>query len=402
MALFDTTELSESSFRGVPFYTNSTELSSGHRLTDHKFINGGTKTEDNGLDNKTFKISAYIGGENYLNEKTNLINALDIIGTGTLVDMFYGTLTVEVETYSFKEDKRNLGQATVDITFKKAENEAIEEDLIVYNLDYTDNVYTNFANNFDTELGEEIMDDTALSITDVLQKVEDTVKFLEDSRDFVQGVKSKIGRTISTIKTTILSIDSLTSEIADIVTSFDDMLDLDTFGARDQASFTNGLSDIISTDNTSTNEIEAKVNKQTKAFTHCLCSLLVQTAIKNLENIEFDTGDESGTIKEDILNAFEYLTEDIETDLTDDIDKIVARKNLMDSYQEAKKTFIQYYTQKYSGLQNLTETKIIQTTDIFSLTMDKYTDITRVDEVIANNDIVDPLFIKGTLEILER
>ena len=123
---------------------------------------------------------------------------------------------------------------------------------------------------------------------------------------------------------------------------------------------------------------------------------------KNLENIEFDTGDESGTIKEDILNSFEYLTEDIETDLTDDISEIVARKNLMDSYQEAKKTFIQYYTQKYSGLQNLTETKIIQTTDIFSLTMDKYTDITRVDEVIANNDIVDPLFIKGTLEILER
>ena len=49
--MFDIAKLNKSSFRGVPFYTDDVDLSGGQRLTDHSFINGGTKTESNGVNN---------------------------------------------------------------------------------------------------------------------------------------------------------------------------------------------------------------------------------------------------------------------------------------------------------------------------------------------------------------
>ena len=32
----------------------------------------------------------------------------------------------------------------------------------------------------------------------------------------------------------------------------------------------------------------------------------------------------------------------------------------------------------------------------------KYNDIDRIDEVMKNNNIVDPIFIKGTLKVLNK
>ena len=75
MASFDITKLNQSSFRGVPFFTKATDLSGGKRISTHNFINGGNKAEDNGLSNDSFKITGYLGGENYLDERDNLINA---------------------------------------------------------------------------------------------------------------------------------------------------------------------------------------------------------------------------------------------------------------------------------------------------------------------------------------
>jgi len=404
MSNFDITKLNKSSFRGVPFYTQATELSSGHRLTDHTFINGGTKTEDNGLQNKTFKITGYLGGANYLTEKQNLINALDELGTGTLIDKFYGSIQVQVDSYTTKEEKTKFGQVILEITFKKEENKLQQKTLSTYNQDITSQVLSSFEIEYNPALGEEIMNQVALGITTVLNKINDTIKFLEEKRDFANEVKATIGKAISTIKSDVLQVKDLSNEIVNIVTTFNKVLDFEKFQAKDQKSLTSNLSETLQNtiNNTPNNQVEVIAAKQVKIYTIAICTLLMQTSIKNLENVTFSTGDDMGNVKHDILTMFDNLKSEIVSNVEDNIIKIESRKNLLDAYHTSKKEFVKFYTQKYSGLQNLRDVEVVATIDLLTLTMDKYDDIERVDEVLDNNDIIDPIFINGNLKLLVR
>ena len=58
--LFDTKELNQSSFKGVLFNTIDSNVESGKRLTNHFFIDSGSKTVSNGNKEKKFTIKAYL------------------------------------------------------------------------------------------------------------------------------------------------------------------------------------------------------------------------------------------------------------------------------------------------------------------------------------------------------
>lgn len=404
MSTFDISKYNQSSFRGVPFYTEKTSLTGGKRLTTHTFINAGTEVEENGVKNKVFKVKAYIGGEDYINQRDALIDAFELTGGGTLIDQFYGTLEVQVGTYVITEEKGSLGKAVLEITFEKVVNQAVAEDILVYTVDNTDEVLAVFASDYDSTVGENILADVAQQITAVLERVNDAVKFLEDKRDFAIKVRNVIGATISKVKSSVLSVQSLSEEIIDIVSAFDEVLNFDSFGAEDQKSFTNGLRSNVEAAAVTQfdNSIDKVVANNVRAYTYALNSLLTQTAIKNLEIVDFATGDDFGSVKDDVLTIIDILEKDIETNIDDDINKIVARSELLDSYKLSKRSFIEFYTQKYSGVQNLEDNTLVATTDVLSLTLDRYADIARVDEVIENNDIIDPLFINGDVKLLGR
>ncbi len=402
--MFDITTLNQSSFRGIAFYTKEEELSGGQRLTDHSFINGGTKTESNGVKNNTFKITAYIGGDDYQTQKELLRLAFEDITAGQLVDKFHGNHLVYVDTWSFKESITKFGKAEIEVTFKKAENLVVETFDIVYNVDVRENAIVDFKNDFDNEIGEELRTGIIDNITELWNAVLGIVKFLEDERDRAQNIKQTIGKTIANIKITILSIESLTEEIQDIWSSFDEVLDTTLIGRDEQKSFTNILREIIeqTTNITFENEAQQEAKKQSQVYINAVIAGLTQTAIKNLENVDFSTGDDFGSVKNDILTIMDLLEKDIDFDVTAPIEETQAKQDLLDSYHLAKRTFIQFYTQKYSALQSIKDRNITSTTDVLSLTMEKYNDISRVDEVLVNNDIVDPIFISGDIKLLDR
>jgi len=401
---FDITQLNQSSFRGIPFYTRDDELSGGQRLTDHKFINGGTKTESNGIENGVFKISAYIGGNDYLTQKQALREAFEDITSGTLIDKFYGIQQVYVDKWSIKESIARFGRADIEVTFKLAENQVVEDFDIVYSVNVREEAIFNFINDFDNKIGDELRNTIIGDIIDFWNDILDIIKFIEDVGDTLQDIKTAIGRIIAKIKTAILSIESLSEDIVNIWTSFDEVLDTDLFGADEQKSFTNTLREIIeqSIDEAFINTAETTANIQSQTYINTVVAGLTQTSIKNLENIDFNTGDDLGSVKDDVLSIMEILEKSVIVDSDNPIDEIVIKQNLLDKYHLAKREFIQFYTQKYSGLQNLKDNTIVATIDILNLTMEKYINIERVDEVLINNDIVDPFFINGDLKLLDR
>lgn len=402
--MFDITQLNQSSFRGIPFYTRDDELTGGQRLTDHSFINGGTKTESNGIKNNTFTIKGYIGGDDYLNQKQALKEAFETIGSGILIDKFYGTLNVFVDTYKISESITRFGRADIDVTFKLAENKPIEVFDIVYTIDVKQEAISNLQNDFNNQIGADLLDDVGNDIVDFWNGVQDIIKFVEDTRDDLQNLKSQIGRVISQVKTSILSIESLTSDIQDIWSSFDEVLDFDLFGVDEQKSGTNILKELIeqSALRSSDNEAEQVAITQSQIYINTVVAGLLQTSINNLENIDFEIGDDFGSVKDDILSIMEILEKDIIIDSTKPIEEIIIKQNLLNKYQQSRKEFIQFYTQKYSKLQELKDFNIVATTNILNLTMTRYNDINRINEVLINNDIVDPLFINGDIKLLER
>ena len=402
MSSFDISELNESSFRGVPFYTKQTDRGGGRRLTSHKFINGGTLVEDNGLDDATFKITAYLGGENYLIEKTNLINALEEGGSGTLIDLFYGEVEVDVDSFNVVETKKELGQCIVTINFIKSVNSPIIEDLITFDVSYSDELLYNFELTFNNDLGLDLIKKLINDIKAMWQKVLDAIQFLEDTKGLLNNLKSNIGRVISDMKTAILSVQSLSDDILSILSSFDEALDFGLFGADEEKSFTNSIKEILEDSiRTSTNEAQQIVNDNYKIYTFTAVAILTQFSMQNLANVSFDTGDDLGSVKDDVLDIFDYMQDDITITDDDTYDTIDSKQSLNDKFQESKKQFIIYYTQQYSNLQTLQDVEIVKSLDILTLTMNKYDDIARVDEVMTNNSLVDPISLSGTYKLLD-
>jgi len=190
--MFDIEKLNKSSFRGIPFYTQEGELSGGQRLTDHSFINGGTKTESNGVKNNTFKIVAYIGGDDYLDQKESLKQAFEDITAGTLIDKFNGTHQVYVDTWSIKEGITKFGKAEIEIVFKKAENNIVEDFDLVYNVDIKKKITVKFKKEFDNKIGDDLRNSIADDIKKMWEAILGIIKFLEDERDRAQNIKSTV------------------------------------------------------------------------------------------------------------------------------------------------------------------------------------------------------------------
>jgi len=400
--MFDIKKLNKSSFRGVPFYTRSDDVSGGQRLTDHSFINGGTLTESNGIKNNTFKISGYIGGDNYLDQKQALKTALEFAGSGELIDKFNGKLDVFVESWSIKESISKIGMAEIDITFKKVSNQLKKTKEIVYNVDVRTPSIEHFKQSYSPDIGDLLRGTIVDDIVGMWETVQDGIKFLEDTRDFSQNIKSKVGNIIATVKGDIISAISLSEEIVSIWTSFDDVLDLHLFSPSTLSSYTNTLyfMAIENSNKSSSNYAQNKALNEAKKYQNCVIAGMLHTAIKSLEYVEFTTGDDFGSCKDDILGVMEILEKEILSD--GDINSISSSQDLLNKYQESKKEFISFYTAKFSKLQRLQTQTIIRTDNILMFTMEKYNDISRADEVLDNNSIVDPIFISGNIVVLER
>ncbi|ELE3234337.1 DNA circularization N-terminal domain-containing protein [Salmonella enterica subsp. enterica serovar Pomona] len=106
-------------FRGVAFSVKGEQCQNGgRRIVKREFPlreNGGA--DDIGRQLREYSFNAVIVGEDYMTRRDALINALDAPGPGELVHPNYGTLQVQVATWSCKEDTSAGGYADFSVTF---------------------------------------------------------------------------------------------------------------------------------------------------------------------------------------------------------------------------------------------------------------------------------------------
>lgn len=402
--MFDITQLNTSSFRGVKFYTEESKQSGGQRLTDHTFINGGTSTESNGIAPKTFSIKGYLIGDDYLSQRDALITAFNTIGPGILVDKFYGKLEVELESYEISETKKGFGQAIISMTFKKSENKPIVEDEIVYNVDYRADVQANFENDFENTAGSQINSGIIKNIKTTLKAIKESIDFIVDQANELKGIKDAIGAAIQNIESEILIAQNAFESVIAIADQFAQGYTTTLIGSKEQRQIVNTIKSKVEEASlaTATNVAEIQVNESTKIYTLMLSAIMTQEAIKGLSTIEFVTGDGFGELKNDIFFIFDELTKELQVRDETEIYEIEDKIEMLNKLQDARRQFITLYTQRYSRLQSLQIDDVSSSTDVFTYTMEKYNDIKRYDEVMENNNIVDPIFVKGDLRVLPQ
>lgn len=115
------TSLRPGSFRGVAFFTPSSDFEGGRRGTVLEFpLQNNPKPQDLGRSARRFSVTAIVIGPEYHLAKRALIDALEQGGPGKLVHRYYGDMQAQVEPgqkFRVTESQADGGQATFTIPF---------------------------------------------------------------------------------------------------------------------------------------------------------------------------------------------------------------------------------------------------------------------------------------------
>lgn len=118
------------SFRGVPFYTPSSEREGGQRGAVQEYPGSDDYTaQELGRGLTTFSVTAIVIGPDYDLDRDALIAALEQGGPGRLVHRYYGEFDAMVEPgkrYRVVESEQEGGKATFTIPFIRAPKAAVQ------------------------------------------------------------------------------------------------------------------------------------------------------------------------------------------------------------------------------------------------------------------------------------
>lgn len=105
-------------FKSVPLQVEAIEDTGGHDVSQHSYpYRAGVETEDFGLKGQAIQISAFIWGDEYENDLSNLLVVLKETGPGWLVHPVFGMLYCQVLDWRVRHHADGIDQCQVDISF---------------------------------------------------------------------------------------------------------------------------------------------------------------------------------------------------------------------------------------------------------------------------------------------
>lgn len=113
--------LRPASFRGIPFFIEVSQYTSGRRVTFHEFPDRDLPfAEDLGRVGRTFRVEGHILGDDYFEQKERIIEAAEKEGPGELIHPYFGTRFVQCGAFSIDEDTKEGRFAKITFQFFEA------------------------------------------------------------------------------------------------------------------------------------------------------------------------------------------------------------------------------------------------------------------------------------------
>lgn len=119
-------QLQAASFRGVHFYVDSHQLSGGRDLSVKKSAKKDEPgIEDMGRRSRELSMEAYVIGEDYLDQRNALIEALEKKGPGKLSHPFLGSFNIAIKDFRLRESTGEGGVARFSISFLESKEQVL-------------------------------------------------------------------------------------------------------------------------------------------------------------------------------------------------------------------------------------------------------------------------------------
>ena len=224
-------------FRGVTFYAEQSSTTGGRRNIVHEFpLHNKPYTEDLGRKSRHYNLTLYVIGDDYINARDRLTDALEAVGAGTLVHPWLGSLSVVVIDYTLTESTAKCGLATFSVTF--AESGEIPKpqtatDTSAVTRTLSDAALKQARVDFMSEFS--ISDIPGFAVKQLNRYVDDLMNDIEQSLGFVNtdhqasdGIRKRIADVQNDIDSLIRKPGLFASRVASLVGAFSELSDRQT------------------------------------------------------------------------------------------------------------------------------------------------------------------------------
>jgi len=383
----------QAKFRNVPFFIKRATYDTGRRNIKHIYPRKDeVDHEDNGQDDKTITLDAYLLGDDYFDQRTRFEKALDAGGEGVLIHPYRGVLNVVVDRYSEVEanERGRAADYTINFSIQKivqltsaAPNtrwqlSAAKDNFITAYKDNALDIYSLLNKPAQAVADARAVLDKGLSVIEAAKKVAGSIAA------FKRELENTKGRFIAAIN----NIEYLTNTFTDLVNFGTDLTDGLSFGV-----------------NSSNAKDQIREQKQISTISS---AVLVDTPSDYSDDPDWPSrqlqdmiGYASLAARIGMVSEVPYETLEDATagqkDLFDDINAVMEKPNISDdmfeALREAKRAAFADLQSRVINLPSIINYDSPQTTNSISLCFALYGSLDNEQDLIDRNGIIHPGFI---------
>lgn len=413
-------QLRKASFRGIPFFVDSSSSGFGRRNVLHEYpLRDTPYSEDLGRKARQFTVEAYVLGDDYLGKRDAVIAACERPGQGELIHPYYGPKFVEVTNCQVEERAAEGRIARFSITFVEAGERifpSARNDIFSRIASARDNLLSKAQAGF--ELAYQVLEfpqfvlntakDTVRALSETLTGIKGSVEgafadFYHSAKQIGDDVDSLIpdSKKLSpAIVATISKISEISEDPKEVVNAYKILMN---FGGKDF-----GGKDIFG--NPASNELEPPVipasvlalggtvtRIQELNNVEAIVNLVKRVAIALVAPVaaeqKYPTLQDAISARDEILTVIDQQMELSDGHVDDDT---------YQALHDVRKTLSEALPAPDEDLGSIVKYQNIQTRPSLVLAYDLYEKLDRETDIIQRNEIEHPGFVPGgvVLEVI--
>ena len=368
--------LREASFRGVPFFYDSTGIDGGRRTQTHEFAyRDKPYTEDLGRKAQEIPIEAYVLGDDYMTARDNLLKACNEEGPGELVHPYYGSIQVNCQVISVRESTSEGRIARISLQFIEAGEKFFPDSSPDRSAAVTSaaeklnkSSAEDFARTFTIEGALEYIG---------AQAVADIVNFIDAfSWPENEDLKTSVPTLLRQTETLAQAIQGVLSELTENETETEKNNALKTL--IEACNYGNRIS------NTSGSATQARLTSNNNAIVDLIRQSAASAAAEVAIDTDFKTRNEAETVRDKIADSL-----DRQSEITESTPLYISLTNMRSALVQAIPE---------EGLPELISVAVNHPVPSLVLAYELYEDALKGDEIVTRNRIRHPGFI-GPAEV---
>lgn len=311
------------SFRGIPFFVESHEFVSGRRKVDHEFPQRDiSRSEDLGRKIRKFTLEMFVLGDDYFQQRDNLLEALEAQGSGELIHPYLGKKNVQVGNFSLNETVQRGRIATFSVDFTETGEALFPDetaDASAAALTAADSMIEESKGFFETIFS--VAQQAEFVIDKATENLQEGLDFLEDSVSKFTDPIDSVTAAILNLKQTATALVRAPEELANKVAQTFELLFQAVFGIPNIAELIFGnFSGFVFEPVLGATPSAIRTQTNQTAMQNFFKQQAHANQAKSAIEIDFSNAAEAIRVRDRVVNELDLqLNEDITDDLFQDI-----------------------------------------------------------------------------------